>query len=599
MRRALSYLARREGSPLAQRPLRGTGGGWARLYCVGQGDHGLNAFSAPTSYKLPLRISQLASVSAREANFFSLYRILQATVLAALCFGAGGDAFIALTAPLVARATVIAYLLLAPLLWLAERKSSDNKEAIVRLGLLVDILVAGIMVAVSEGADSGIATLIVVTVACAALLFPLRSALLYASLAALVAMIATLSAYGTSADPLQWAEAGFFIATYVAVALLGQILRQQSVAARDLVEEQESGLARMSELNAHVIRRMRTGVLAVDRDNRLLLHNQAAVQLVGHALVDGTPLFDASPALTEKLRSWRDQGAGQPAPLSLVPEGAPVRPRFVRLTSGADDITLAFLDDTSLVSREAESLTLASLGRLAASIAHEIRNPLASISYASQLLDESETIDLADQRMVEIIRDQCQRLNGIVDNVLHLARRERSQPDMVDLGAWVSAHCERQQQNQPLVGSDQISLKLPREKIQVLVDPSQFDQVLGNLLQNALRYGRLPGEPARIVVAVGRDARGLPQMEVIDRGPGVPQKLIERVFEPFFTTHEHGTGLGLYLARQLCEANDSRLTYAPVAGGGGCFRIQFPETHALTSVTRDTGEMPALTLPSR
>ena len=103
--------------------------------------------------------------------------------------------------------------------------------------------------------------------------------------------------------------------------------------------------------------------------------------------------------------------------------------------------------------------------------------------------------------MVEIIRDQCRRLNGIVDNVLHLARRERSQPEMIDLGAWVSEHCRRQRQYQPLVGDDQLTLKLPREKLAVLVDPSQLDQVMGNLLQNALRYGRLPDEPARIVVA--------------------------------------------------------------------------------------------------
>ncbi len=558
----------------------------------------MNAFAPKTPYMLPLRISQLATVSAREANFFSLYRILQAAVLAALCFGAGGGAIIGLTAPNIARVAVLAYLLLAPLLWLAERKSTRSKVLIVRGGLLVDILVAGIMVAVSEGVDSGIATLMVITVACAALLFPLRWALVYAALASIVAVIATISAYGSGAEPLQWAQAGFFIATYVAVALLGQILRQQTAAARTLVEEQESGLARMAELNAHVIRRMRTGVIAVDRDNRLLLHNQAAMQLVGQPLVDGAPLFDASPALTEKLRNWRDQGAGQPAPLSLAAEGAPVRPRFVRLTSGADDITLAFLDDTSLVSREAESLTLTSLGRLAASIAHEIRNPLASISYASQLLDESETIDLADQRMVEIIRDQCQRLNGIVDNVLHLARRERSQPEMLNLGEWVANQWQRHQQLQPLVGDDQVTIKLPKDKISVLVDASQLEQVLANLLQNALRYGRLPQEPARIVVAVSLDARGLPQLEVIDRGPGVPQKLVDRVFEPFFTTHEHGTGLGLYLARQLCETNDARLTYAPVAGGGGCFRIQFPATHAFTAATRDTGEMPALTLPS-
>ena len=559
----------------------------------------MNTKPVPDRYTLPARFSQLATVSAREANFFSLYRVLLAAVLVALCFGAGGSAFIALSGPNLARFAVLTYLLLAPLLWLAGRKATRHKDLIVRVGLLIDILVAGVMVLVSEGVDSGIATLMVIAVACAALLFPLRWALLYAALASVVAVIATVPTDISTFEPLQWAEAAFFIATYVSVALLSQILRQQSAAARSLAVEQESGLARMAELNAHVIRRMRTGVIAVDRDNHLMLHNQAAVQLLGQPLEDGISLHQASPLLSDKLRVWREQGAGQPEPLILSPEGAPVRTRFVRLTSGADDVTLAFLDDTALVSREAESLTLASLGRLAASIAHEIRNPLASISYASQLLDESETIDLADERMVEIIRDQCRRLNGIVDNVLHLARRERSQPEMIDLTRWVADHCERALRDQPLVGGDDLVVKVSREPLPVLADPSQLDQVLGNLLQNALRYGRLPGQPARVVVSVNRDARGMPQLEVIDRGPGVPQKLIERVFEPFFTTNESGTGLGLYLARQLCEANDARLTYSPVAGGGGCFRIQFPTPHALTAVTRDTGEMPALTLPAR
>ncbi len=560
----------------------------------------MNATAVPDTFTLPLRISRLATVSAREANFFSLYRILQAAVLAALCFGAGGGPLIVLSAPQVARGTVLAYLLLAPVIWSAERSSTRNKDLIVRLGLLLDVLVAGIMVVVTEGVDSGIATLLVIAVACAALLFQLRWALVYAALASSVAIIATVPTDLATFEPLRWAEAGFFVATYIAVALLGQILRQQSAAARVLAVEQESGLARLAELNAHVIRRMRTGVIAVDGDNRVLLHNQAATQLLGNPLEDGASLHEASPPLLTLLRGWRDRGTGQPTPLNLMPDAAPVRTRFVRLTSGVDDVTLAFLDDTSLVSREAESLTLTSLGRLAASIAHEIRNPLASISYASQLLDESETIDLTDQRMVEIISDQCRRLNGIVDNVLHLARRERSQPEMHDLNEWVSDHCARARQDQPLVGGDHVTIKMSREPVPVLIDASQLDQVLGNLLQNALRYGRLPEQPARIIIAIGRDARGLPLLEVIDRGPGVPHKLIERVFEPFFTTNENGTGLGLYLARQLCEANDARLTYAPVAGGGGCFRIRFPAAHALTAVTRDTGDNPALaTLPSR
>ena len=216
---------------------------------------------------------------------------------------------------------------------------------------------------------------------------------------------------------------------------------------------------------------------------------------------------------------------------------------------------------------------MSSLGRLSASIAHEIRNPLAAISYSAQLLAESEELSDADKRMVEIINNHCSRVNEIVENILQLSRRERSRPESLDLSLWAQHFVEEYKTGND-IGQDQLRAVTQGRHVEALADPQQLQQVVWNLVQNALRYGRLPGEPARVSV-VPRMAtdKGPPLIEVIDRGPGIPAKVAAQIFEPFFTTHEYGTGLGLYLARTMCDANQATLEYVPVAGGGSCFRI--------------------------
>jgi len=181
-----------------------------------------------------------------------------------------------------------------------------------------------------------------------------------------------------------------------------------------------------------------------------------------------------------------------------------------------------------------------------------------------------------DKRMVEIINNHCSRVNEIVENILQLSRRERSRPESIDLSVWATHFVEEYKSSNDL-GSDQLRAVTQAIHVEALADPQQLQQVVWNLVQNALRYGRLPGEPARVlVVARLQTDKGPPLIEVVDRGPGIPAKVAAQVFEPFFTTYEYGTGLGLYLARQMCEANQAGLEYVPVAGGGSCFRITLP-----------------------
>jgi two-component system sensor histidine kinase PilS (NtrC family) len=358
--------------------------------------------------------------------------------------------------------------------------------------------------------------------------------------------------------------------------MLTYLLGRQMREAQALVVQRGAELADLAEVNELIIRRMRTGVLLVDDEGRIRLANEAAQALLGPH--DGERILAlAAPELARRLQQWRADGNGSDLPLKLG-DGSEVLPRFARLRASGDS-ALVFLDDTALVSRRAESMTLATLGRFSASLAHEIRNPLAAISYATQLLEESEEMSQGDRRLLQIIHQQCLRTNGIVESVLGIARRERASVEHVDLVAFARRFVQDYQQTlQPENGS--LQLNAAAGSVAAMVDPRHLQQILTVLVQNALTYGRLPNEPARVTLAVHR-REGRPTLEVLDRGPGIPEANAAQLFRPFFTTSEHGTGLGLYIASELARANDASLAHVPVPGGGSCFRLLLAGTQAL------------------
>jgi two-component system sensor histidine kinase PilS (NtrC family) len=511
------------------------------------------------------------AITRRELYFFDLYRVFQSVLLLGFCFSPLADKMIVLVTPFTAQAAAVAYVLGAIALFLQGRRARGDRRRLVYLGLFLDLLAATTALNAINGLDSGIAALTLVTVSCAALLLPPRGAFTFAAVAAGV----VLSAFGlqTGAAPGAWTEGALFGIAYLVVTGLLQVLRRQVHETEERVQQQESDLANLTQLNDLIIRRMRTGVVVVDATNQVHQVNEAAWTLMGNPSPQQRDLAAVAPEVSRRLYHWRTFGKADATPLTLA-EGMPeVIPRFARLGAGNEDNTIVFLDDISLLSRQAEQMTLSSLGRLSASIAHEIRNPLAAISYSAQLLSESDGIGDADQRLVEIVRAQCTRVNTIVENILQLSRRERSKPEQIDLSAWTMGFVDEYRSTQPQE-NDEVRAVVPPRPVQALVDPGQLQQVVWNLVQNARRYGRLPGEPARVAVVARRLAEnGPPVVEVVDRGPGIPKKVASQIFDPFYTTSEHGTGLGLYIARQLCEANQGSLDHVPVAGGGSCFRI--------------------------
>jgi len=518
----------------------------------------------------------LSDISRRELYFFNLFRVLQATVIAGLIFSPLAINWVRLDHPLIGRAGSLIYLLLAGYALLQTERWRNNLPFKVAAALALDIAATTLALFSIANPPTAIAMLLLVNVGAGALLLPPRLAVFFAALAALGVLGQCLYGRAVEHEDRNLLEAGLYGLSYFATATLCFVLGKQMRETEALAEQRGIDLANLAQINELIIRRMKTGVLVVDDANRVHRWNESAWALMGNPKPGQRDLGTVAPELSRRLYHWRTTGKIDNKAVALA-EGVPdVIPRFTKLASNDDNNVLIFLDDTSLVSRRAEELTLSSLGRLSASIAHEIRNPLAAISYSAQLLAESEELSDADKRMVEIINNHCSRVNEIVENILQLSRRERSRPESIDLALWAQHFVEEYKTGNDL-GEDQLRAVTQPKHVEALADPQQLQQVLWNLVQNALRYGRMPGEPARVSV-VPRLAtdKGPPLIEVVDRGPGIPPKVAAQIFEPFFTTHEYGTGLGLYLARTMCEANQATLEYVPVAGGGSCFRITLP-----------------------
>jgi two-component system sensor histidine kinase PilS (NtrC family) len=527
----------------------------------------------------------------RELYFFTLYRSLEAALIVFLAFSPLAGYFSSLRHPALAKVTAVVYLLVALLLLLTGRDTRYGFQRQAGFGLACDIVAALLAIHAIAGVQTGISLLLMVNVGAGAVLLPLRWGLGFAATAAVLIVAEYVFAQSDAGSGRNLPEVMMFGATYLAAGGLCHLLGRQMRESHALAAKRGAEVANLSQLNELIIRRMRTGVLVVDGADTIQLINEAAYHLVGHPSPAENQLSSVSEELARRLHQWRLENQSDARPVELFPDTPPVIPRFARLTV-TDDLFLIFLDDTSLVSRRAEELTLSTLGRLSASIAHEIRNPLAAISYSAQLLEESPDLPDTDRRLVEIIVSHCNRMNGIVENVLNLSRRERSRPESVDLAQWVFQFVDDFKATRYL-DQDEVKGVAQSRHLHAMVDPQQLHQVVTNLVQNALNYGKLPGEPARITLTARQLAEGSPPLvEVIDRGPGIPPRVADSIFEPFFTTHEHGTGLGLYLARQLCEANQATLDYVPVAGGGSCFRITLTRAQRLetaASVTERSG----------
>ncbi len=439
---------------------------------------------------------------------------------------------------------------------------------------VVDLTALGLLLTYAGGVGSGLEILLVAEVAALAFLLPGRAALGAAASAALLLLVITQ--WLGPHPPAVYYQAALAGTSLFAVAFLGGALGRRLRTSEALAEQRAQDLVDLAQLNDYVIQRIDAGILVVDPQGRIRLMNEAAWYLYGNPVRrgQGFPLVELDPVLATQLDAWRaDPEHALPRAITRPGGERTLRPRFALLGNDGRLGVLIFLEDVSAVRRHAQALKLASMGRLATSIAHEVRNPLGAISHAAQLLEESPHLNDADRRLLAIIRQQAQRMNAIVENVLELSRRGRAEPRALALETWVLQFVEEFRRTHPQA---EVRIGIDPPDTQVWMDPGHLRQVMTNLCENAVRHGATPSGKVILEIRGGRtrESKG-PFLEVVDRGPGVDPRDVPHLFEPFYTTETRGTGLGLYVARELCEASQAYLEYVPVPAGGSCFRITF------------------------
>jgi two-component system sensor histidine kinase PilS (NtrC family) len=523
----------------------------------------------------------------RELYFFALSHALIAAMITALLFSPFSEVLEPPLLPKLADVVTIAYLLVSVAL-LVWGRNPGRQTFIVAVTACIDIIAMTLLLLALPSVRAGITMMLLFNIASAVMLLPFRAGVSVTLLACIMLILEhVLTTLGRQSRPRSMAELTMFVLTFLALGWLSYRGARHARTSHALAELRGAEVASLVEINEMIIRRMRSGVLVVDASNRITMTNEAASTLLGDYDIntaESTSLARVAPELSRRLQRWRaGADTDDDEPLQLAPEQPEVQPRFVRLLADGNT-ALIFLDDPTVVSRRAESMTLAALGRFSASLAHEVRNPLAAINYACQLLEESENLNPADQRLLQIIHQQCQRTNNIIESVLGLARRDRANPENLDLCQFVRHFVDDYQQTLS-VETDTLEASLPKQPVIGLVDPGHLQQILTALVHNALKYGRKPEEPARVRLRVSQSGRA-PQIDVIDRGPGIPERIANQLFQPFFTTSEHGTGLGLYIARELCRVNQASLRYISMPGGGACFSLILPAPNSVFTDVR-------------
>jgi two-component system sensor histidine kinase PilS (NtrC family) len=515
------------------------------------------------------------TLTRKIVGYLNIYRFVIALLLSVSHFSSLLDFNASAGYPLLANLVLVAYPAFAAISLFGTNREGLDYFRLASWSLTADIMFLSLLVVAYGGVGNGIGILLVFTSAAAAVLLPMRYALLLASIASLT-MIGTaiVNVYFRSAQPESLVQAGLFGITAMISVVIGNQVAYWARDYRLIAEKRRLTLTELEQVNELIIRRMRTGVIAVDEDNMIQVMNESAWFQLGSPSVRQRSLKSLSPRLAHSVAEWKKDPAADPKPLILEPSQAQVLPSFVAMPGETELGALIFLNDNNVVARRAVELSVNDLAKLSGSIAHEIRNPLAALNHASQLLEESPQIRLSEMRLIHIIQNHAKRMNGIVENILQLSRREQSHPELVALHSFLPEFANEFETSQVNRALD-FQAAIDPDETYVLYDKSQLSQCLWKLLDNAVDHASRDNSIPQVRLALSKDEEsGYCVITVADNGPGISEKALSKIFEPFYTTRKEGSGLGLYIAKQLCEANQAELTVDSEPGEGAFFHIR-------------------------
>jgi two-component system sensor histidine kinase PilS (NtrC family) len=538
------------------------------------------------------RAAEEPDLTWRVLNTLNAFRALIALALLALYFAGGEPRVFGDQHPTLFWVTAAAYLVFAvgAAFAIRQRWFGADMQAIGQS--LVDIAAVVALTHASGGISSGLGGLLIVFVGAASLVLPRQ----YPTILAAVATIAilgqqALAQFAGGPTDANYPAAGILGAVIFAMALATRPLGRRIQASEALARQRGVDLQNLSELNEYIVQHLRESIIVIDDANEIRLSNASATQLLGATGgVRGLPLHEVFEPLADYIQQWRANGTQSSHPeFTVITSGNSLRVTAHLAPLGKDAVRggpiLVFLEDASLINERVQQSKLASLGRLSASIAHEIRNPVGAMSHAAQLLGESPVLTEDDKRLTEIIETHSSRVSHIIDNVLQLSRRDSSQPERLYLGPWLEDFAQEFSSTLELQEGELTIAEMDPD-IEVRMDRSHLRQVMWNLCDNAVKYA---SETGGILVELHADrmqGQGRPYVEVRDHGLGVDAATADKMFEPFYTERSGGTGLGLYISRELCELNRATLLYLDRPGGGSIFRIVFADPDRWESTTK-------------
>lgn len=505
--------------------------------------------------------------------YFNIYRLVMAGGIVVSTWLFHPFSFGITNAPLF-NVVAIVYVLLCGLTIIPVKKHYPAFNWQLSFQVVSDVVFICTMIFASGGIQSGLGVLLLVSLAGAGLISRGRLALFYAAIASIGLLLqetyAFLYVYGYQA---QYTQVGLLSMGYFALAWLAHQLATRAIASEQLARQRGTDLANMAQINQLVIQDMQDGVLVVDSNGKIRQRNFIAEKLLAlkpkSSAFEYPMLEDYAPPLAERLVIWHDDNDTNFDLLKLPESNVLVRTRFVPIKENSRTGVVIFLEDMSRIQAQVQQLKLAALGRLTANIAHEIRNPLSAISHAAELLAEEQSSDPTQVRLLQIVRDNTLRLDKIVQDILQLNRRDIAESEILDgedfIRTFVNDFCRAEK-----IDADVFLLDATRQNA-IAFDQEHLNRILWNLCRNAWRHCCKKKGSILLRLTDGLDANCI-NLNVIDDGPGVPPAQLKKLFEPFFTTETSGTGLGLYIAREMCESNHASLDYIENITGGH-FRI--------------------------
>jgi two-component system sensor histidine kinase PilS (NtrC family) len=522
-----------------------------------------------------------SDLNRRVLTLIGGFRLLVAATLVLVAVFQPAPAILGQRYPVLFIVTACIYALCAVIIALILRGDRWQTRSIAWAQLIADISCIAIIVYSSGGVGSGIEALLVVFVVSSGMTLSARGSYFAAAVAALVVLAEqSLSFLEGASSAAQFVPAGVTGAIMLVFALAIQPVLRRVSETEELARQRGVDLENLAQLNDYIIQNLREALMVVDERQHIRLINQAAIEQLGVAeLRAGDHLTTASPQVYEFLRDWRAKklDLAREIPSFLAADRTTLlNAHFAPLGDTHDGPVLIFLEDASLLAEKVQESKLAALGRLSASIAHEIRNPIGALSHAGQLLKESPGIGEDDKRFIDIIQTNSRRVSEIVDNILQLSRKDAITPQRLQLEQWTQDFVREFISTMELF-EGQVAV-VDGADVEVQMDPGHLHQVVWNLCENAAKYASETAGAIAVELQYGRMANnGRPYLEICDHGPGIPTDLEDSVFEPFATGRSGGTGLGLYICRELCERNGGTLRYRSREGGGSVFQIIFSD----------------------